>query len=377
MRVCIRVDAGTHMGTGHVMRCLTLATELRARGAEIAFISREHKGHLCDLTASYGFSVVRLPIRNDADHAGNGGKSGVQKAAVPNDVQHAQWLGTDWDIDAEQTKAALGAPLCWDWLVVDHYGLDIKWESTLRPRCNRIFVIDDLADRKHDCDLLLDQNLYEGMDTRYKDLVSVECCKLLGPRYALFRHEFIEARRTVKVRDGRVRRIHIFFGGSDPTCETVKALRALAQCRLDSCFVDVVVGAQIANIDEIRYLASNIPTAQLAAQVSDIAERIANADLAIGACGTAALERCYLGLPTLTVISAANQRELAETLSRYGAIILMGNSQDIDDLKLANFVQNAFSDAARFAAVSKQALGLFPVGRSGTKCVVDTMIEFR
>jgi len=196
LKILIRTDSSVQIGTGHVMRCLTLADELRERGAEIVFVCRDFAGNLCGYTE------------------GN--------------LKHAAWLGADWQTDARQVEEIIKDfnthP---DWLVVDHYALDERWERYLRSYVKKIMVIDDLADRPHDCDLLLDQNFYENLESRYDGLAPSGCKKLLGPKYALLRPEFREERKNLRKRDGYVKRIMIFFGGSDPTNETTKALEAV------------------------------------------------------------------------------------------------------------------------------------------------------
>ncbi|MFH1884106.1 MAG: UDP-2,4-diacetamido-2,4,6-trideoxy-beta-L-altropyranose hydrolase, partial [Planctomycetota bacterium] len=226
----IRADASGQIGTGHVMRCLTLADELRGRGAEVIFVCREFAGNLCGYIEEKGYIVHRLPVSNDQEHD------------FESNLKHASWLGADWQTDARQVEEVfkdLDTHL--DWLVVDHYALDEKWEGYLRPYVKKIMVIDDLADRAHDCDLLMDQNFHENLESRYDGLVPPGCIKLLGPKYAALRPEFREVRKNLRKRDGHVKRIMIFFGGSDPTNETAKTLEAMYMLNRPDVAVDVVV----------------------------------------------------------------------------------------------------------------------------------------
>lgn len=133
------------------MRCLTLADALKQRGAQIRFVSRQMPKHLRDMLREKSHECTPLNSRSNEEAA--------------DDLPHSHWLGTSQAADAQKTLQALSAQT-WDWLVVDHYALDARWESALRGMVRRILVIDDLADRVHDCDVLLDQNLYEDMDTR-------------------------------------------------------------------------------------------------------------------------------------------------------------------------------------------------------------------
>ena len=315
MRVVMRVDASLEIGSGHVMRCLTLADELRSRGAEVHFICRDHPGNLVALIAERGYSYVGLETPTSGYLAPAG------------DTNHAAWLAVSWQQDAEETVAALPSGGV-DWLVIDHYALDRRWEERLRPHVGKIMVIDDLADRPHACDLLLDQNLYRDLELRYNDLVPAACQRLLGPRYALLRSEFALARKQLRQRDGQVRRILVFFGGVDPANETSKALQALIAVNLQGVAVDVVVGGGNPHKDEIEALCV-INGFSYNCQVSNMAELMAAADLAIGGGGTATWERCAVGLPSLVMVLADNQRELAHYGAQSGLCLSLGDASDV------------------------------------------------
>ena len=239
LNICIRVDSSQAIGSGHLMRCLTLADRLRDKGNSVSFISRQLPGNMIDFAEGKGYTTFRLPYVE------------AEFAALPIATHH-QWLGTDWATDANQTLLALRGSAQIDWLIVDHYALDIHWEALMRPLVRRIMVIDDLADRPHDCDLLLDQNLYEDMASRYDGRVPEHCRKLLGPRYALLRPEFLEERQRLRARDGEVKRILMFFGGSDLCNETTKALEAWRLVNRPDIAVDVIVGGSNPHREQVR-----------------------------------------------------------------------------------------------------------------------------
>jgi UDP-2,4-diacetamido-2,4,6-trideoxy-beta-L-altropyranose hydrolase len=213
--------------------------------------------------------------------------------------------------------------------VVDHYALDEKWEGYLRPYVKKIMVIDDLADRAHDCDLLLDQNFYENLESRYNDLVPPQCKKLLGPKYALLRPEFRKARKNLRKRDGHVKRIMIFFGGSDPTNETTKALEAVRMLNRPDIAVDVVVGALNPNKDKINELCAAMTNITYHCQVSNMAKLMADADLFVGGGGSTTWERCCLGLPSMIISTARNQDAIAVGCELSGIGIYIGESKEI------------------------------------------------
>lgn len=319
--VVFRADASLDIGTGHVMRCLTLAEALRARGATCRFVCRTHPGHLIDLVRQRGFKVALLPpATEDAP------------TAAPDNMPpaHAHWLGADWGTDAEQTRAALGGERV-DWLVVDHYALDARWERRLRGACSRLMVIDDLADRPHDCDLLLDQNLGRGA-ADYAALVPGGCAVLTGPHYALLRPEFAALRPDSLARreSPQLKRLLITMGGVDKDNATGRVLDALRQCPLPlDCQVTVVMGPHAPWLDHVREQAAELPwPAEVMTNVSDMAQLMVASDFAIGAAGSTSWERCCLGLPSILLVLADNQRGIARALERAGA----AHMTDIDSI---------------------------------------------
>jgi UDP-2,4-diacetamido-2,4,6-trideoxy-beta-L-altropyranose hydrolase len=314
MDVVFRTDASLQIGTGHVMRCLTLAEGLRAAGAAVSFICREHAGHLCELIAARGYPLHRLPAP---------AASAPPEAGAP---AHGHWLGLGWQQDAADTAAALpGRP---DWLVIDHYALDARWEQALRPAAARIMVIDDLADRPHDCDLLLDQNLAPQMDGRYDGLLPPAAVRLLGPHYALLRPEFAAARAALRARDGQVRRLFLFIGGADPDNHTGRALQAVASLQRPALAVDVVIGGANPHHAALAEQCATLPGARLHRGVDNMAELMAAADLAIGAGGGAMWERACVGLPSLVIAAAENQQSGSTAMARQGRVLYLGDAEN-------------------------------------------------
>lgn len=318
LRVAIRTDASVRISSGHVMRCLTLAEELSCRGAEVSFICRELQGNLCDIIEKKGYKVKRLP---------------VPEGQMPeNTTLHGGWLETEWETDAKQTIdfLTLECPgeLKTDWLIIDHYALDIHWESAVRPYVKKIMVIDDLADRVHDCDLLLDQNPCDRMETRYDGLVPHRCVKLLGPEFALVRSEFKEAGGD-KPTNGKLERIFVFYGGVDLSNETEKAIKAVRCLNRSTLSVDVVVGMANPYREHLRNLCLSIPNLSFHCQVDNMAELMARADLALGAGGITTFERMYMDLPSITVSTALNQVNILEFLDREGYLRFLGEAEKV------------------------------------------------
>lgn len=308
--VVFRADASLQIGNGHVMRCLTLADALKRQGARTVFIGRRQHGDLLDLLGRHGHEVLVLPqltapvARGDVDA-----------------LAHASWLGVDWQTDAADTLCVIGQDV-FDWLVVDHYAIDHRWERLLRPHCRHLMAIDDLADRRHDCDLLLDQNLGRVRDD-YASLVPAEATLLLGPAYALLRPEFASL-RTLSLSRREVPEsaaLLVTMGGVDKDNVTADVLKVLASIELpESLRIEVVLGPHAPHLAEVKALAAEMPRpARVFAGDADMAGLMAECDLAIGAAGSTAWERCCLGLPSLQYVLADNQLSIATALERAGA----------------------------------------------------------
>jgi UDP-2,4-diacetamido-2,4,6-trideoxy-beta-L-altropyranose hydrolase len=359
MIVYIRTDASVGIGSGHVMRCLTLADELRERGATPRFVCREHPGNLIGLLEAKGYPVARL------EPAGAGYRE------QPGDLAHASWLGAPWQADAAATAALLGSSRP-EWLIVDHYALDARWERQLRPLAGRILAIDDLADRPHDCDFLLDQNLHDNMPERYRKLVPQQCATLLGPRYALLRPEFSQARKNLAPRKGDLERILVFFGGSDPSNETLKALQALSLLNRPDLAVDVVLGGANPHLAEIQAYCAVLPWVSLLQRVENMAQLIARADLAIGAGGGSTWERCCLGLPALVTSIALNQVALSQSAERAGVISYLGAASQVSAEQMAAALARLAADREALAAISRAGMEI--ADAAGRDRVVTAMI---
>lgn len=369
--VSFRTDASLRMGSGHVMRCLTLADALKAQGADCHFISREHPGHLVDVIRQRGYKVnclisgmsqpesvrpepvegLLLCAQGFERLSPNGERGKVNgivapvpptQAAIKSIVEeapsqrqepaHATWLGSTWQADAQETAAIL-ANLQPDWLVVDHYALDQRWEEVLAPHYRKLLVIDDLADRPHHCDLLLDQNL-GSQPEHYPQWVPAHCRVLTGPHYALLRPEFAALRSySLQRRQAQpaLRQLLITMGGVDQPNATGRVLEVLKTCALPAdCHITVVMGLTAPWLQNVRKLAAQMPwPTEVVVNVNDMAQRMADSDFAIGAAGSTSWERCCLGLPTLMVVLAENQQLSAQALESARAARLIGGVSDI------------------------------------------------
>lgn len=337
LNIFIRVDASYEIGTGHVMRCLTYAMDRKKQGHFVSFICRKANGDCIDLIQQQGFKVYALKAVHDN-----------------------LWKYTEkyWEKDAIETIQIL-KQFSVNQVVVDHYSLDEKWEKEVRPYTEKIMVIDDLANRKHDCDVLLDQNFYFDMNRRYEKLVPRHAKLLLGPKYALLRDEFKKARNKIKPFNGTIERIFIFFGGSDPTNETEKVLRAIRPLIEKYHFiVDVVVGNSNPNKEVVQHLCKEMGL-NFYCQINNMAELMAKADLAIGAGGSTNWERAYLLLPSIVITIAKNQEEIAETLHQSGMIYYLGPSQKVSEQMIKEAVEKLNNNQYLINQITKKCSTLF------------------
>lgn len=318
------------------MRCLTLAKALHALGANCTFICREHKGHLIEKIRHEGFECIAFTKSCEIYDLANANGSALA---------HADWLGASWQLDAEQTIQALDAENV-DWLVVDHYALDKHWEEVLRTHAIKIMVIDDLADRPHDCDLLLDQNLVANFETRYQHLLSEQSATLLGPQYALLQPEYAELHPRTPPRTGPVKRIFVFFGGADHHNLNGRVISAFVKLKRDDIKLDVVVSSYSPYVAEIQSQAEPYANITVHGTRATLASLMLQADLAIGASGATSWERGCLGLPSLVITLAENQKPIAAELHQRGIVRWLGHYDAVTDDRLLDALQTAIDDSS-------------------------------
>ena len=311
MKVAVRADSGTEIGVGHIMRSLSLIDQLADQFAaiDVLFICRSHSAHLAKMIEERGYSVKLLKVNRQL----------LMSEALH---LHKRWVGETLSVDAQQTADAIlerwGTPA--DWIILDHYGIDLEWEEKIAKYVKRIMVIDDLADRRHHCDLLLDQTYGEPKD-RYDELIPIGAKALIGARYALLRKEFDfnieEIRKDRSARNPK--NLLISLGGGDPENFTGQVLDAIHGWR--ACFgkITVVLGHANPNYQFLRRKAYSL-NVEILQGVDNIAEIILSHDLAIGASGISTWERCALGMPTVAIQTADNQKVLLSRLNKTAAI---------------------------------------------------------
>ena len=334
MKVIIRVDASLKMGTGHVMRCLTLAQVLKENGGDVEFICRKHEGNLIDKIHSSEFAVHELRL--------------CEEIEFDNKLAHSHWLGATQQQDADDCIDILKVEKT-NWLIVDHYALDEQWQKKLKPYYEKLMVIDDLADRKHQCDILLDQNF--GRSSKDYEILTLKSTKLLmGPKYALLRPEFEKLRQYSldRRKKANFKSLLINMGGTDPDNITEKVIEKLQAANLPkNVIITIVMGKTAPHLQSVKRCASELPYySEVKVDIDNMAEIMANADIAIGASGSTTWERCCLGVPTLQLITAYNQEFIAQKLDKINAIKLVNIDELVKNLENFQYWMKAIGENA-------------------------------
>lgn len=362
-KIFFRTDASLVIGTGHVMRCLTLADAIRNHGGQCSFICKNHEGNLADLIAKKGFAIHLLPVTE--------GEPQTQVSFQPEEKTDCpSWLGGNWLDDARQTCKLFGEDKA-DWIVVDHYAIDHRWESEVRRYCRRLMAIDDLANRRHDCDLLLDQNLGRT-EHDYNGLLSDSTQMLIGPNYALLRPEFAQLRVESLMRrvEPRFKRLLITMGGVDRDNATCCVLDALNECALpDDLKIAVVMGANAPWLLQVQAQAAQMHNeTSVLVGVNDMAQLMVESDFAIGAAGGTALEMCCLGLPSFLLVLADNQKAGAKALHDAGASLILDHTNISKSLQVLLHAERIAGLQKRMARASSAI-----TDGCGTELVVKEM----
>jgi len=315
-RVLFRCDASEAIGGGHVMRCLTLADALAEAGAEVTFVAASMPGPLEERITRSGHRYVQIAASPELDRA----PGHWEEPPLSAEAQLA---------DAQATGVAAGSA---DWAVVDHYLLDAHWHSAARDFASRLLVIDDLANRPYDCDVLLDQTFGRSR-ADYRDLVPDKANILTGSAYAMLRPEFARERPAALKRRreaGPVRRILVSMGTVDPAGITARVVEQLVEA-MPECAIDVVLGPQAQSLDQVRRLQERHPQVSVHVDARNMAELMRDADVAVGAAGMTSWERCCLGLPSIVLVLAENQSLIAQRLAETSAHVVVP-AQDLGAL---------------------------------------------
>lgn len=312
-RILVFPDGGPRIGGGHVMRCLTLARALMAKGAAVAFAANPPAQAVLAVFGAREMTVY--PLSDDID-------------------------------EAAPQAVALADGFAADWALVDHYRLSFAQEAALRGG-RRLAVIDDLADRRRPADLVVNPG-YGSLPGNYAGLVHPGARVLAGPEFALVRPEFAARRDAALQRrreGGHLKHVLISLGLTDVDGITARVVRAL-EPHLDGLILDVVLGDQAPSLHTLREQAKTDRALRLHVDSHAMAELMSQADIAVGAGGSSVWERATLGLPTVTVVLADNQRPMAEAMSRVGLTLAVDATAADFEAALVAAVRRLIEDSA-------------------------------
>lgn len=300
LRIAIRADASAEIGTGHIRRCQSLATTLRNRGAEVRFVCRDF-GFDYEPILGEQPSILATPpgIVTNEDNA----------------PTHARWLGVTQLHDSNDFVATLNQ---WspDWVLVDSYAIDARWHGAVRAAVGcRIAVIDDLADRQLDTDLLIDHNWHKDHRAKYSGWLDRQPMLATGPAYALIDQKYASAMRYQFKNE--VRSIGIFMGGTDANNASGMAFEAVIKSNFQG-YIEIVTMASNPHLGDLQSLAKSRSKTYITLDLPNLAAFFSRHDLQIGAGGGATWERFCIGAPTIAVATANNQRDVLTDLVRCG-----------------------------------------------------------
>jgi UDP-2,4-diacetamido-2,4,6-trideoxy-beta-L-altropyranose hydrolase len=337
-RAVIRADGSSVLGRGHLVRCRNLARALEQYGIRVTFVrSGGEDGFLADEDVRW---IPRVSSQEDG-------------------VVTLRMIGP--------TRPSV--------VIVDHYALDAAWERIIAESGASVVVIDDLADRDHACDLLIDQNpLPPG---RYDGRVPGAAQRLIGARYALLPPDGPSTGGDAAPRErrGKVARLLVGFGGGGDVGPIALALDALSDPRLSGLLVDLVVGAD-GHVDEVRRLVGpERGHIRVHGWVADLAPMMHDADMALGAGGISILERLRVGLPAVVLTIADNQEASCRALHDEGLLFHVGRAGEVSPKLVADALVRLMQDSEARRRIAEQGPALVD-GRGAERCaaeIVDLM----
>ena len=294
------------------MRCLTLARALTAQGVACAF--------------AVGDAGAVLVDRFGAEFA-----------------VHRQGVGSALQTGAFET------------LVIDDYGAAAEQELEFRSRVGALVVIDDLANRPHRAALLIDPG-YGREDADYAALLPKSARLLTGPDYALVDPSFRALRSAALGRStaAEPKRLFMSFGLSDIGGVARRAVEAV-RARYPDVVIDIALGSDAESAPALKAKAESDPALNPHFDALNIAELMAGADAAIGAGGASTWERACLGLPTVAVIVADNQRAMIQALAHDGALLAVDLGKDAFEREFNQALERLWAPKVRATLKAKSA----------------------
>jgi len=326
MNLLFRVDASNIIGTGHIYRCINLASIYKKQYPKINiyFISKNHPFNLNEKIREK-FTCFEINLNNSNNI----------------NLNIDTWLGESQLIDSKKTISVIEQNnLKIDWLIIDHYAINYIWENELKKYVKNICVIDDFTNRKHNCNILINQQINNNEIIKYKNIVNNDCKVLTGNDYLFFHDKYydLEINKNIK----SLKRINIFMGGADT--------HNITNTIIDICYnfnknnnlniiFDVLIGKSNKYYHQLENKLKEYENFNLYYNLNFIGDLLLKADLAIGAPGTSSYERCLTLTPTLMICLATNQKTVIQKFIDSETAIYLGDINSNYKEKLLNNLQ--------------------------------------
>ena len=352
-----RCDASKSIGSGHLLRCITLANFLKKEGLKSLFVCIDIDPYFLTIIEKNSHKCLNFDFQN---------KISFKSEFLDN------FLNYDWYKDSQFTIKIINE-LKTEWVIIDNYLLDFKWENLVRKYTKNIMAIDDLANRKHNCDILLDQNFVNNFYTRYDFLVPKNCIKLLGPNYAVVKEDFVKAREISKFRN-KINKILIYFGSTDKYNLVLKTIKKIIERFNDNFKLYVVLSISSLFNQEIKDYCKNFDNIFVIEWVESLANLMIEADICIGAVGSVTWERCCLKLPSIVTSVAENQKEIALKLSEEKVLLWVGDQSENTANEIILNLEKLHNNSKLQGEISRNCSDL--VDGNGTKRIVSNIINY-
>ena len=302
--MAVRLEANFKVGMGHLVRCQALLKLLLANDFNIYIFTSEKSDEIKNYVDS-AISVIYMPF-------------------FESENDDANWIKQYIRINNIKAK----------YMIVDHYGLSAIWEEIIRSVITDVIAIDDLANRQHKSNYLIDSGFGRNKSD-YKSLCDEDTNFLLGEEYCLLREEFFISRnKAMEIRNdtSSIRSILVSFGGTDPKNHTLKVVDYLSKLKKDYD-IHILTTSFNENIEKLMSFIESNGGIYMHCDVNDIVSLLLKVDFAVGALGGASIERIFLGLPSLCVTTENNQAYNAEVLSSLNVITLSSENNIYSDLR--------------------------------------------
>jgi len=337
MTFIFRCDSAEFIGSGHIRRCLHIAKELKERGADSIFICNSFEGNI-NKEIKNNFEVLELPKKNIELKKKKFYRQNINQL-------YKDWLGCDEEEDAINTINLIlrKKNITIDFIIVDHYSLGEIWEKKIKNDLKKInenlkiFVIDDLFNRKHYCEILLNQNYYNNyILDKYKNILEINSQLLLGPNYALLGSEYFGI-NNLTIQRNQIKRILVYLGGVENQIHN-QVIESISQDKFSDITFDYIISEESKYYSYLKKIEKKIDNLYVHNTKETLAGFILRADLFIGAGGSTSLERLCLGIPSITIILTNNQKEISENLYNDNYIKLIGSENLINSKKISKAI---------------------------------------